>query len=80
MSFFRAHFFTFQMQFSSLRQAQKWEELKWRANQFNIAGTMLEIYYRKRDKNALEIMNQKEWHSNVSLDYFPGYYFLNCML
>jgi len=68
------------MQITSLKQISKWEELKWRANWFNIMGTMLEIYYRKKDKIGLEIVNKEQWHNCASLDYFPGYYFLNCML
>jgi hypothetical protein len=41
-----------------LKPHQRWEELKWRANWYNLAGTMLEIYYKKKDKNGLEIVNK----------------------
>jgi hypothetical protein len=41
---------------------------------------MLELYYKKKDKNGLEIVNKEQWHTLASLDFFPGYYFLNCML
>jgi len=41
---------------------------------------MLEIYFRTKDKNGLQIVKKEAWHTSASLDYFPGYYFMNCML
>ena len=64
------------MSVSQLKSFQRWEELKWRANWYNMAGTMLEIYFKKHN---IEIINKEEWHNYHSLDFFPGYYFLNCM-
>ena len=51
--------------------------MKWRSNWFHIAGMFLENYYSKQRGLS---MNKLGWHSQSSLDTFPGYYFLNCML
>ena len=49
-----------------LRKEQHTEELKWRANWNRLAGTFLELY---------PIASSDE-----KIEFFPGYYHLNCML
>jgi hypothetical protein len=56
----------------------RFEELKWRANWFKIMGNLLEAYYNKA--GGLSFNKKTEWHTSQSLDLFPGYYFLQCML
>jgi hypothetical protein len=63
---------------ATLRSETRFEEHKWRANWFNIMGSLLEEYY-KIEMKGLRIFEQKDWHLQNSLDYFPGYYFFNCM-
>jgi hypothetical protein len=40
-------------------------------------GLLLEDHYKSI--GGLKLFEQKEWHLQNSLDYFPGYYFFNCM-
>ena len=60
-----------------LRPELRFDEIKWRSNWFHIAGELLEKYYNKM--RGLK-MDSKGWHNQSSLDIFPGYYYLNCML
>jgi hypothetical protein len=40
-------------------------------------GTLLEDYYKAI--GGFKIFESRDWHLQNSLDYFPGYYFFNCM-
>jgi hypothetical protein len=63
---YRAHFFTYhQSKRSMLRRENRMDEYKWRANWMRILATFLEMYPSP---------------SEEKIDYFPGYYNLNCML
>lgn len=69
------------MSLQQLKPAQRWEELKWRANWYNLAGNMLELSFKKQNsKFGLEIVNKENWENYKSLDFFPGFYYMNCML
>ena len=61
-----------------LKGHQRLEEMKWRSCWFHTMGQLLERYYKKQ--GGLQIYHKKSWYTQHSLDYFPGYYFLNCML
>jgi hypothetical protein len=41
---------------------------------------MLETSFKKFNKIGLEIVDKENWGNHKSLDYFPGFYFMNCML
>ena len=77
LQFYRDHFRIFQKEMSTVRAEQRPEEMKWRGCWFHMMGTLLERYYNQQGGLY---MNQKQWHTQQSLDYFPGYYFLNSML
>ena len=48
---------------------------------FNIAGSMLESYLKKKERSGVpDTQYPKEWYTRDWLDYLPGYYYLNCML
>ena len=74
---FRLHYSYFQKDLAVLRPELRFDEIKWRSNWFHIAGEILERYYNKM--RGLK-MDSKGWHNQASLDVFPGYYYLNCML
>lgn len=45
VNIFRSHFYTFKIDLYKFSAQRKWEEIKWRANWFNIVGSMLEQHY-----------------------------------
>ena len=62
---------------AALKPELRADEMKWRSCWFHRMGELLERYYKAQ--GGLN-MSQKLWHTQASLDYFPGHYFLNCML
>lgn len=78
LEFYREHFFTYQNNVANLKPNLRFEELRWRANWFNVVGKLLEAYYKRA--GGLSFNKKLEFHSHESLDLFPGYYFYQCML
>ena len=64
---FREHFSTFCHRYINF------EELKWRANQFNLVATMLE------QSHLAAQYTQDNWSDHSTLQMFPGYYFMRAM-
>ena len=77
IEFYRNHFRHFQKEMATLKPELRIDEMKWRSCWFNMMGKLLERYYKQQ--GGLN-MSRKDWHTQASLDVFPGHYFLNCML
>ena len=83
VEFYRNHFYYYKQELGSLKSELRFEEIKWRANWFYLIARMLENYFQS--KGGLQIIEGDTsshwgWHSDHAQNYFPGHFYLNCML